>query len=160
MSFSLIIVSIALLLIIVAFISRRSTFFIRLRANTLHLAERLIANYVRQITIRQYCRLLLASSQYQYSMVPGNLPINLPIEHSYVPMRLSSLDRKKNLNINEIPFQDFPGCMWITGGPGSGKTTLLKRLIVDASKEVLATGTGQLPILIDVRSLLPLSGEA
>src|SRR6266446_3897658 len=98
-----------------------------------------------RISLRRYCRLVMASTR--YVAVPSRSELALEIDSMYVTL---TLERHGGLQqaFNHADLLRAGNRLRIAGDPGSGKSSLVKRLLRDAAMlGIAAPPTSRFPLL-------------
>ena len=106
-----------------------------------------------RISLRRYCRLVIASTR--YVAVPSRSELVLEIDSMYVTL---TLERHGGLQqaFNHADLLRAGNRLRIAGDPGSGKSSLVKRLLRDAAMlGIAAPPTSRFPLLFELRDLDP-----
>ncbi len=106
-----------------------------------------------RISLRRYCRLVMASTR--YVAVPSRSELALEIDSMYVTL---TLERHGGLQqaFNHADLLRAGNRLRIAGDPGSGKSSLVKRLLRDAAMlGIAAPPTSRFPLLFELRDLDP-----
>ena len=83
---------------------------------------------------------------------PLSVPVEVPLEHAYAPLRLIS--RANRMHVDLFETVESMDRLIILGGPGTGKTTLTKNIIVSIiNKQCKDVLNERIPVFIVLRTL-------
>jgi hypothetical protein len=116
------------------------------------LGRHLKHSMVATLSLKKYCRLLLADESLQYLPVPSLNNISLHVDSSYVPLTLERADGTSEYSHKDILLAGKR--IRVVGEPGSGKSSLIKKILRDNCLEGLSKPNNtRLTIRVELKEL-------
>jgi NACHT domain len=109
--------------------------------------------FASMVSLRRYCRIVLADGNTRYMHVPSRQDIKLDVDGAFVPLtweRPGSADE----TYDPATIVARGSRVRVIGDPGSGKSSLVKRLLRDACNSgLLDARQAPLPVLYELKNL-------